>query len=1337
MAFTVALVVGCAGPSSWIEGTDGWRAEREHWAVAVGSTGLDISGRDRNPVHVAVSRIALGETALALDEASPGLDGMAVVRALAADVEERVEVADEGVELSWRFRARPAAGDLVVRLRVADARAVVEDADGWHFVSGDRGVRIAPATWIDDDGVRTAISAQAEGDTLSLVVPAEVIARSSFPAVLDPLIGPELPVDAPATSVLGTYSPHHPSVAFDGTNYMIAWQHQHAFPSSMFSNDIVVARVRASDGAVLDPGGIAIAQGGTGVSVGFPDIAFDGTGFLVVWDSGGDVFGKRVAIDGTVLDASPLVLSSASGFQTDVAVACAIGNCLAVWEDARAVTSTQTIGTRVDTSAGIVRDPLGLVFAGNSNDPDVASDGTNYLVAWTAGTAQRATRIRATDGAPIGTPTITVATGNFAETAIDYAAGQYIVTFRNIYTPSTAYAGRVRASDGAVLDATPATISTSTESEYGVAACAAGTDFLLAWYVDVNASSSVTDYDVRGTVMRTSDGSLAPATGVTIAGGFFDQTSPALVAGPTGQLIAVYVDDTSAVQRIAARRFDSATLTAIDATPIWISVIANEQRAPAIASDGTDFLVVWSDGRGTRTRIYGARIRADGAPIDAPAFPISDGIGSAARPAVAYGAGEYYVVWDDARTGSDLYGARVGADGTLIDATSRLLFTASGTQAAPSIAFDGTRFVATWDDSRNTPSMIAMEPSDGSVVNPFGTPLSLSTGRRVAITCNPSLCLGIWINGTQGEAARIDHGTVLDATPIALGTVFGTNVDAATDGTSFVAAYQTSGTSVALNGRRITSAGALGTATTLRSGTEMLFAIAWDGGSYDVAWSDGTDIGVVRARADASALGAFTVPALGTTTSASILSIASTGTGESLMGYDRPDYYTRTFGGWRVRVRTVLPSAAGVACAAGAECASGFCVDSVCCDTACAGGTTDCRACSVAAGAGADGVCAPITAAMHTCRASTSACDVAEVCDGIATTCPTDLFAAAGTVCRAATDVCDAVESCDGTSSGCPTDGFVPASTVCRAASDACDAAEVCSGSSRACPTDGRIASGTTCRAAAGACDVAESCDGVGAACPVDEVRPIGTVCRPAAGPCDVFETCDGASFPCPVDTFAASAIVCRTSVGACDATEVCSGFGAACPADAFVPDGMSCADTLTCNGAETCVGGACRAGSAPACGDGDACTSDYCAEPGGCAHDPISGCGAPDAAADLDAGVAAPDASMEPDAGFVEFDAFVTSLDAWVEPDGGVEGPDGDADLDAAAGTRDAAPIDASRIVDAEFDGGGSSAPPAANCSCRTTASRSPGGGSSVLTLIAIAIVGRRKRRKARVARG
>jgi MYXO-CTERM domain-containing protein len=140
---------------------------------------------------------------------------------------------------------------------------------------------------------------------------------------------------------------------------------------------------------------------------------------------------------------------------------------------------------------------------------------------------------------------------------------------------------------------------------------------------------------------------------------------------------------------------------------------------------------------------------------------------------------------------------------------------------------------------------------------------------------------------------------------------------------------------------------------------------------------------------------------------------------------------------------TLLPN--GSACMAGSECMSTFCVDGVCCNNACAGGTTDCQACAMAAGAPANGTCAPV-AAGRSCRVSTGVCDPAETCNGTATTCPADGLAAAGTVCRpAVTGGCDVAESCTGMAAACPEDRTAMDGTACNDTMT-CNGAETCRG---------------------------------------------------------------------------------------------------------------------------------------------------------------------------------------------------------------------------------------------------------------------------------------------------
>lgn len=457
--------------------------------------------------------------------------------------------------------------------------------------------------------------------------------------------------------------------------------------------------------------------------------------------------------------------------------------------------------------------------------------------------------------------------------------------------------------------------------------------------------------------------------------------------------------------------------------------------------------------------------------------------------------------------------------------------------------------------------------------------------------------------------------------------------------------------------------------------------------------------------------------------------------------------------------RLSAPLADGVSCVGDFECASGFCVEGVCCETECSDAADgSCRGCTSARTGQADGLCRPLTtaiAASTTCRHASGVCDEAEACSPASLDCPPDVFTAAGTECRAGS-ACDPAETCTGAGPDCPADTRAAPGYVCRPAAGACDVPETCDGWNRSCPRDRVVARSTSCRPAVGDCDVAEACDGVNPTCPPDTTAPTGTVCRVSAGACDVEEYCVSGLGDCPPDTFAPSGTECRPALLECDLPELCDGHAVSCPPDAVAPagtscrpaggvcdveercdgsthrcprdawrpDGANCDDALVCNGVDTCMSGVCRAGTSPDCDDADPCTTDRCSDAGGgCEHAPIAGCCVSDADCDdgdactLDACPVVGEGcehARDPacDDGGVARDAGIALRDAGTdagELDGGLS--------DAGAATRDAG---------AWMDGG----PPGeetAGCGCSA-----PGRGGSpwAFALLGLAMAWWRRRR-------
>lgn len=168
-----------------------------------------------------------------------------------------------------------------------------------------------------------------------------------------------------------------PAVAFDGEQWLVAWQDHRVGPLM----NVYAARVTQA-GQVLDPAGIPVCTREEHQRS--PAVAFLDGVFVVVWQdrraiTEWDVYGARVSRDGVVLDPGGFVVSAAPGHQIAPAIAAGGGVALATWQGG------SIHGARL-TAAGAVLDPgAGLTIASASAvqaNPAVAFDGASFVVAW-------------------------------------------------------------------------------------------------------------------------------------------------------------------------------------------------------------------------------------------------------------------------------------------------------------------------------------------------------------------------------------------------------------------------------------------------------------------------------------------------------------------------------------------------------------------------------------------------------------------------------------------------------------------------------------------------------------------------------------------------------------------------------------------------------------------------------------------------------------------------------------------------------------------------------------------------------------------------------------------
>ena len=286
------------------------------------------------------------------------------------------------------------------------------------------------------------------------------------------------------------------------------------------------------------------------------------------------------------------------------------------------------------------------------------------------------------------------------------------------------------------------------------------------------------------------------------------------------------------------------------------------------------------------------------------------------------------------------------------------------------------------------------------------------------------------------------------------------------------------------------------------------------------------------------------------------------------------------------------------ACTGSAECESGFCVDGVCCESAC---VDVCRSCKLT---DSEGRCSPLPAGVPDPRGGCSQ-EAAATCgfDGACNGAGGCRRHPAGTVCRPG--------ACSGVAGERTLPGTCDGNGVCsepRAQSCmpyACVAGEcraTCSGPADCAPGStctsgscGKRALGATC-AQGLECNSGNCVDGV--CCDVAEC---GGPCR-ACNVTGLLGSCQNmaASADPRAGGCLAEAVLTCGRTGKCDGKGGCQLQAEGTPCGARVCTGATETGAPSCNGTGTCVPGTARSCGTYACLDGDACRTS-CASDGDC----------------------------------------------------------------------------------------------------------------------------------------
>ncbi len=561
-----------------------------------------------------------------------------------------------------------------------------------------------------------------------------------------------------------------PSVAFDGRNFLVVWQDCRGNGSTV---DIYASRV-SSAGTVVDAAGIIVsAAGGNQVN---PSIASDATSSLVVWQdyrsnpSYSDIYGARVSQSGTVLEPAGVSISVANKDQRCPALVFGVADYLVLWNDFRGSDSSDIYGARVSRT-GVVLDTAGIVISALANRQEYPSgtfDGVNYFVVWgDEHTGPRRFDIYGArvsqSGAVVDTEgiAISIVGSNEGLPAVGYDGSRYFVAWDDWRGGGWDIYGARVAKDGNVIDSAGIVVSFAATDQRYPSVAFDSTNYLAVWQ-----EWRGNTFDIYGS-RATSLGALVDERGFPISTASGWQWYPAVASDGMDHLV-VWQDHraNASYGDIYGARVTWSGMV-LDPEGIPIATVLNE-RTPALAHDGTNYLVVWMEGTGG-TSIFGSRVDRQGCVIDTNAVAISV-TGLSRAPSVTFGNTNYFVVWSQSE---NIYGARVSIEGVVLDPGGIVISAAARAQNLPQAAFDGNDYMVVWHDQRSGSLDIycSRVSRDGVVLDTGGIAVSTAPGHQASAAiafdgCNYVIMWEDYRSNAYGDiyGARVTKsGVVVDS----------------------------------------------------------------------------------------------------------------------------------------------------------------------------------------------------------------------------------------------------------------------------------------------------------------------------------------------------------------------------------------------------------------------------------------------------------------------------------------------------------------------------------------------------------------------------------------------
>ncbi|HTI71354.1 MAG TPA: hypothetical protein VMF06_15390 [Candidatus Limnocylindria bacterium] len=213
-------------------------------------------------------------------------------------------------------------------------------------------------------------------------------------------------------------------------------------------------------------------------------------------------------------------------------------------------------------------------------------------------------------------------------------------------------------------------------------------------------------------------------------------------------------------------------LTQTNGIPISKPLSQSVIGAPAASFNGSDYLVAWSQGNST-SDILGARLAPDGTVRDPGGRVLSTTFDRIKRsPAVGSDGTNFFVAWEEKSPSANDFNTR----GTVVTPemqalnTNGVILGTGSNQQRPSVAFNGSHYLVTWDQARSSglfPAAALLNP-DGSIVRAQRPLAGLETSdqsRAIAMGNPGTFPVVFWWQSTNQET-RVRYVHLADANPI-------------------------------------------------------------------------------------------------------------------------------------------------------------------------------------------------------------------------------------------------------------------------------------------------------------------------------------------------------------------------------------------------------------------------------------------------------------------------------------------------------------------------------------------------------------------------------------------